>query len=70
MLTPTDVHFWVGLLTQISRPDSVELELGSIVFDATAEEGRDLDITVRTTAKDGNVEDRKGTTSVFNARPR
>ena len=55
MLTPTDVHFLVGLLTQISRPDGIELELGSMVFDAVAEEARDVDITVRATGENGSV---------------
>jgi hypothetical protein len=60
MLTPTDLHFLVGLLTQISRPDGVELELGSMVFDAVAEEERDVDVTVRAVGGDGS-------TSVFEA---
>jgi hypothetical protein len=55
MLTPTDVHFLVGLLTQISRPDGVELELGSMVFDAVAEEHRDVDVTERAVGEDGAV---------------
>ena len=55
MLTPTDIHFLVGLLTLISRPEGVELELGSMVFDAAAEEHRDVDITVRAVGDDGTV---------------
>jgi hypothetical protein len=55
MLTPTDVHFLIGLLTQITRPDGVELELGNMVFDAVAEEDRDVDITVRAFGEDGGV---------------
>jgi hypothetical protein len=55
MLTPTDVHFLVGLLTQISRPGGIELELGSMVFDAVAEEVRDVDITVRATGENGAI---------------
>ena len=55
MLTPTDIHFLVGLLTLVSRPDSVELELGNMIFDAVAEEERDVDITVRALSEDGTV---------------
>jgi hypothetical protein len=58
MLTPTDVHFLVGLLTQISRPEGVDIELGDMVFDSVAEEERDVDITVRVTSD-------TGTTSAF-----
>jgi hypothetical protein len=55
MLTPTDIHFLVGLLTLISRPEGVELELGSMVFDEAADEHRDVDVTVRAVADDGGV---------------
>ena len=55
MLTPTDVHFLIGLLTLVSRPDGIELELGSMVFDAAAEEERDVDITVRAQKEDGTI---------------
>jgi hypothetical protein len=55
MLTPTDVHFLVGLLTLVSRPDGVDLELGSMVFDAIADEDRDVDITVRSLSENGTV---------------
>jgi hypothetical protein len=55
MLTPTDIHFLVGLLTLISRPEGVELELGSMVFDAAAEKDRDVDVTVRAVGDDGAV---------------
>jgi hypothetical protein len=47
MLTPKDIHLLVGLLTLISRPNGVELELGSMVFDAAAEKERDVDVTTR-----------------------
>lgn len=55
MLTPTDLHILVGVLTRLSRPDGVELELGDMVFDAEAEEDRDVDITIRTIGIDGMV---------------
>ncbi len=43
MLTPTDVHLLVGLLTQISRPESVDIILGDMIFDSVAEEDRDVE---------------------------
>jgi hypothetical protein len=52
VLTPTDIHFLVGLLTLVSRPGGVELELGSQVQDEAAGEERDVDITIRSYAKD------------------
>lgn len=55
MLTPTDIHLLVGFLTLISRPEGVELELGSMVFDAAAEKDRDVDVTVRAVGDDGAV---------------
>lgn len=47
MLTPTDVHLLVGLLTQASSPDNVKVELGSLIYDAAAAKLRDVDVTVR-----------------------
>jgi hypothetical protein len=55
MLTPTEVHFLVGLLTMVSRPDGVEIELGSMVYDGSAEEERDVDITVRSVNEQGII---------------
>lgn len=46
MLTSTDVHLLVGLLTQASSPDNVKVELGSRIYDTAAEKLRDVDITV------------------------
>lgn len=46
MLTPTDIHYLVGLLTSASTPNDVEIELGSRVMDDASEEKRDVDITI------------------------
>jgi hypothetical protein len=46
MLTPTDIHILIGLLTLVTSPDSVEIMLGDLVYDAKAEERRDVDVTV------------------------
>src|SRR5450755_2152575 len=46
MLTPTDVHYLVGLLTRVSEGTDVEIELGGLVFDSAAEKERDVDVTV------------------------
>jgi hypothetical protein len=69
MLTPTDVHFLVGLLTRISRPDGVEIELGSTVFDAAADEVRDVDVTVTSTDASGNVSAYEGIEVKHHKRP-
>ena len=55
MLTPNDVHFLVGLLTTVSRPDAIEVELGSMILDVAADEDRDVDIIVRVTNEDGTI---------------
>jgi hypothetical protein len=55
MLNPTEVHFLVGLLTQISRPDGVEIELGDMVLDDVTGTERDVDITIRVTDSEGGV---------------
>lgn len=39
----------------VSRPDGVEIELGSMVYDKAAEEERDVDVTVKSTHADGAV---------------
>ena len=46
MLSPTDVHYLVGLLTQISSPENVDIILGDMVHDNIADKDRDIDITV------------------------
>ncbi len=55
MLTPTDVHYLVGLLTMSAEPDGVEIELGSMVTDTAAQEERDVDITVTARNPDRSV---------------
>ncbi len=55
MLTPTDIHYLVGLLTVSSSPDDVEVELGSMVHDSTAEEERDIDVTVTKREQDKRI---------------
>ena len=59
MLSPTDVHYLVGLLTQVSNPENVDIILGDMVHDNIADKDRDIDITV--TYKDAN-----GLISAFN----
>ena len=46
MLSATDVHYLVGLLTSVSTPESVEITLGDLVHDASINKFRDVDITV------------------------
>ncbi|MBI2925458.1 MAG: hypothetical protein HYY24_07110 [Verrucomicrobia bacterium] len=47
MLTETDIHYLVGVLSTVAQPEHVEVELGSMVLDATTGEARDVDVTVR-----------------------
>jgi len=69
MLSPTDVHFLVRILTQISRPDGVEIELGDMVFDSVASEERDVDITIRVTNDAGQTSVFEGIEVKHHGRP-
>lgn len=60
MLTPTDVHYLVGLLTLVSSPEDVEITLGDLVYDSTADEDRDVDVTVTYKDADGAISVFKG----------
>lgn len=60
MLTPIDIHYLVGLLTAVSHPDDVEIELGNMVFDTKAHENRDVDVTVTWKDSSGNITAFKG----------
>src|ERR1044071_303265 len=53
MLTPTDVHYLVGFLSQAAGPDNVEIELGDFVYDAATKTQRDVDVTITTRNNDG-----------------
>jgi hypothetical protein len=55
MLTPVDIHYLVGLLSVPSGPENVEVVLGDLVDDAAAEEPRDVDVTITTRDKDGQI---------------
>jgi hypothetical protein len=55
MLTPTDIHYLVGLLTRVTVPDDVEVELGELVYDIAAQKKRDIDITVKHKTKEGII---------------
>lgn len=46
MLTHTDVHLLVGVLSSITSPDDVEVELGSRVADEASRTARDVDVTI------------------------
>jgi hypothetical protein len=52
MLTPTDIHILVGLLTLVTSPDDIEIMLGDLVYDVKAAKRRDVDVTI--TCKDTN----------------
>ncbi len=69
MLTPTDVHYLVGLLTLVSSPESVEIMLGDLIFDEVAEEDRDVDVTVTYKDASGNVNAFTGIEVKRHARP-
>jgi restriction endonuclease len=55
MLTHTDVHLLIGMLSLITNPEDVEVELGSRVLDQASGTERDVDITVTTRNVDGSV---------------
>ena len=58
MLKPMQVQYLVGLCCLKAHPDAVELVLGDLVLDSSAETKRDVDITVV-------MSDANGDTSVF-----
>ncbi len=53
MLTHTDVHLLVGMLSLVTSPEAVEVELGSRVRDDASETDRDVDVTITTRQPDG-----------------
>ena len=55
MLTHTDVHLLVGMLSLITNPEDVEVELGSRVLDEASGTKRDVDITVTARHPNGTV---------------
>jgi hypothetical protein len=69
MLTPTDVHYLVGLLTLSAEPDGVEIELGSMVMDMASEEVRDVDVTVTARNLDHSILGVAGVEVKAHARP-
>ena len=69
MLTPTDVHYLVGLLTLVSTPEDVEITLGDLVYDPAADEERDVDVTVTYRDGDGSISVFKGIEVKKHTRP-
>lgn len=55
MLTHTDVHLLVGMLSLITNPEDVEIELGSRVLDEASGTKRDVDITVTARHPNGTI---------------
>ena len=60
MLTPTDVHYIVGFLSQAAGPDNVEIELGDFVYDRASKTRRDVDVTITVRNADGSLTAFKG----------
>jgi hypothetical protein len=60
MLTPTDIHYLVGLLSMSSHQEDVDVELGDYVHDARSESKRDVDVTITVRNKDGTLSAFKG----------
>jgi len=46
MLTPVDIHYLFGLLTLVSQPNSVDVELGGMIYDGAAKKKRDVDVVL------------------------
>lgn len=69
MLTPTDVHYLVGLLTMSAEPDGVDVELGSMVTDMAAKEDRDVDVTITVRGPDKSITGVAGIEVKAHARP-
>jgi len=60
MLTETDIHYLVGLLSLIASPEDVQIELGSMIYDDAAKKVRDVDITITSVDSKGIVTAFKG----------
>jgi len=60
MLTAVDIHYLVGILSRLTSPKDVEIELGSFVWDTASTTHRDVDITVTARNPDGSVATFKG----------
>jgi len=61
MLTATDIHYIVGLLTAMfGYEGSVDFELGSMLPDIAAKKNRDVDITLTYHNPDGTIAALKG----------
>ncbi|MBS1530433.1 MAG: restriction endonuclease [Bacteroidetes bacterium] len=56
MLTPSDIHYLVGLLTNNDTGTDLDIELGDMVYDASVKKERDVDVTVTKTLFDGTKE--------------
>lgn len=46
MLTPIDIHYLFGLLTLVSQPNSVDVELGGMLYDGASKKNRDVDVVL------------------------
>lgn len=53
MLTPTEVHYVVGLLELVAESRTIDVELGAMIADVAADEERDVDVTVAYRGADG-----------------
>lgn len=60
MLTATDIHYLVGLLTRASHAEDIEIELGDLVHDEAANIKRDIDITVTQRNDGGTISEYRG----------
>ncbi len=55
MLTATDIHYIVGALSRATHPESVNVEMGSFVWDEASESYRDVDVTITVHNPGGTV---------------
>ena len=60
MLTATDIHYIVGLLSRATHPDSVDVDMGNYVLDEASETRRDVDVTITVRNLDGSISVFKG----------
>lgn len=47
MLSATDIHLLVGLLSRETNPEAVEIILGNMIYDQASQTKRDVDVTIR-----------------------
>ncbi|MFA5855657.1 MAG: hypothetical protein WC846_05300 [Candidatus Gracilibacteria bacterium] len=69
MLTPTDLHLLIGLLSKVTEQKNIDIELGAKMKDEIAKTDRDVDITITYKTENGEKSCIKGIEVKKHTRP-